>query len=44
MVDAKRESVTTLSSTFIVDTVVLFVWFIVLQALAIVVLTKKTQS
>ena len=44
MVDAMRESMTTLSITFTGDIVILLTWFVVLQALAVVVLNKKTQS
>ena len=43
MVDAMRESMTTLSITFTGDIAILLTWFIVLQALAVVVLSNKTQ-
>lgn len=43
MVDAMRESMTTLSPAFTVDIAILFAWFIVLQALAVVMLNKKTH-
>jgi len=43
MVDAMRESMSTLSFVFTVDVTVLFVWLIVLQTLATAVLNRKSQ-
>lgn len=43
MIDALREAMTTPSVIFTADLAILLTWFIVLQALAVVVLNKKTQ-
>ena len=43
MIGALRETLTAPTATFIVDFTILLAWFIVLQALAVVVLNRKSQ-
>jgi len=44
VIDALREAMMVPSILFAIDLAVLLVWVVVLQALAVIVLNKKTQS